>query len=154
MCWRKCVDRFLDVLVVELLGHRARPMIPEELLQPDTGVRFRGVPDLPPLRDAAAVDGGDELHREIPVVAGLLERADEQLPVDRALTGGHAGVVGHVEVDELVAGRSDRGGPVRFLDVHVEDVEADAAIAADVLSEGERLVAAVQEVRLEAVKRL
>ena len=59
-----------------------------------------------------------------------------------------------MEVDELVAGRSDRGGPVRFLDVHVEDVEADAAIAADVLREGERLVTAVQEVRLEAVQRL
>jgi hypothetical protein len=59
-----------------------------------------------------------------------------------------------MEVDELVAGVADRGGPVRFLDVHVEDVQADATVAADVLGERERLVRTVEEVGLEAVKRL
>src|SRR6266545_5601154 len=149
----QAIDRLLDVLVVELFGNRARPVVSQELLEPDARVRFRRVTDLPPLGYAAAVDRGDELDGEIAVVADVLERPHEQLPVDRALAGRHAVVVGDVEIDELVAGVSDRGGPIRFLDIHVEDVQADAAIASDVFGERERLIATVEEVRLEAVER-
>jgi hypothetical protein len=59
-----------------------------------------------------------------------------------------------VEIDELVAGVADRRGPISFLDVHVENVQADPAVASDVLGERERLIATVEEVRLEAVEWL
>ena len=98
--------------------------------------------------------GDDELHRQVVVVADLAELADDLLPVDRPLAAGHAVVVGDVEVDEQVAGVPDRLRPVGLLDVHVEDVERDAAVAADVLGHRDGLVGAVDEVGLEAVERL
>ena len=79
---------------------------------------------------------------------------DDRLPVERALARGHAVVVGDVEVGQVVAGVADGLPPVGLLDVHVEDVERDAAVAADLLRHRNRLVGAVDEVGLEAVERL
>ena len=121
---------------------------------PDDQTAPARVPDLPSLGDAAAVDSGDELDREVAVVADVLEGPHEQLPVDRSLAGRHAVVVRDVEIDQLVAGVADGRGPISFLDVHVEDVQADPAVASDILGECERLIATVEEVRLEAVEWL
>ena len=122
------------------------------------------MPWLAPASDASAISvrcdsgvrstGDDELDREVVVVADPDELADERLPVDRALAARHPVVVGDVEVDEVVAGVADRLRPVGLLDVHVEDVERDAAVAADVLGQRDGLVGAVEEVGLEAVERL
>src|SRR6188474_376346 len=83
------VDGLLDVLVVELLRDGAGAVVTQELLEPDARVGLGGVRDLPPLRDAAAVDVDDELDRDVVVVADLLERAHDQLPVDRSLPARH-----------------------------------------------------------------
>ena len=49
------------------------------------------------------VDGRHELDRHASVVADLVQGLHELLPVERALAARHAVVVGHVEVDQLVA---------------------------------------------------
>jgi len=101
-----------------------------------------------------AIERGDELHGQRAVVADLLERADDLLPVARAHPAGHAVVVGDVEVDEATLRGADGLVHVALLDVQVEHVEADAAVGPDFLGQQQRLVVAVEEVRLEAVERL
>ena len=59
-----------------------------------------------------------------------------------------------MEVGEPVARGADRAQQVGLLDVHVERVERHAAVAADLLGQRQRLLAAVEEVGLEAVQRL
>src|SRR3954451_14314821 len=96
------VDRLAHVLVVQVVGYRAGPVVAEELFEPHARVRLGGIADLRARRDAAAVDRDDELHRQVVVVADLLERRDDPGPVDRALPARHAVVVGDVEGVELV----------------------------------------------------
>ena len=137
-----------------MLGQRAGAVVAQELLHALARAGLRGVGDLRALGQRAAVDRGDELDRQVVVVADPDELLDERLPVDRALAGRHAVVVGDVEVDQPVAGVADRLAPVGLLHVHVEDVERDAAVAADGLGHRDGLVGAVDEVGLEAVERL
>jgi hypothetical protein len=141
-------------LVVVVLGQRAGAVVAQELLHALAGARVRRVGDLLARRERRAVDGHDELDREVVVVADPGELLDDRIPVERALPAGHPVVVGDVEVDEAVAGVADGLRPVGLLDVHVEDVERHAAVAADVLGQLDGLVGAVEEVRLEAVERL
>src|SRR5215207_1059781 len=147
------VDRLLDLPVVVVLRQRAGPVVAQELLHPLARARIGGVGDLLAGGERRAVDGDDELDRQVVVVADPDQLAHELVPVDRALAARQTVVVGDVEVDQVVARVADRLGPVRLLDVHVEDVERHAAVAADVLGQRDGLVGAVEEVRLEAVER-
>ena len=55
---------------------------------------------------------------------------------------------------EAVGAAADGGGPVGLFQVHVEDVEAHAAVWPGSFGEGVSLVGAVDEVGLEAVDGL
>src|SRR5690242_15802975 len=100
----EAVDGILDVLVVVVLGQRAGAVVAQELLHALAGAGLGGVGDLPPGRQRRAVDRHHELDRQVVVVADPAQLADELLPLDRPLAARHAVVVGHVEVDEVIAG--------------------------------------------------
>ena len=75
-------------------------------------------PTPPPASDASPMSSrwetgvrstrGDELDRQVPLVADRLQLADDRVPVERAVAGRHAVVVGDVEVHEPVARGADR----------------------------------------------
>ena len=148
------VDRLLRVAVVVGLGDGARRVVAQELLDRGAAAGLRRVADLLALGDRRAVDGGDELDRQVTLVADPDQLGDDRVPVQRAVPRRHAVVVGDVEVDQAITGGADRGQQVGLLDVHVERVERHAAVTADGVGQRQRLVAAVEEVGLEAVQRL
>ena len=84
----------------------------------------------------------------------LLDGLDDGAEVQRAHARCEAVVVGDVDVVDAALALAEGAEDVAFLDVHVEQVQAHAAVRADRIGQGERLVAAVDEIGLEAVQRL
>ena len=114
--------------------------------------------DVPPDVQVGArrVAGDDEHFRhDPPVVADFGQAATDLRPGYVAGPGNAAVVVGHVEMNEVIARSHDGGGDVLLLHVHVEGVEQDPdAGGSGVRRERRRLRGGVHQVGLEAVDRL
>src|SRR5260370_4767372 len=148
--------RVLDIAVVILLWDGAGTVVAHALDQPFRGLDFGRVTDLLASRAGSSVHRDSELNCQVVVIACGVHGLHRLLPVDRAFARRHAVVVGYVDVVQLagVAGGLERFGPVVLFDVHMEEVEAHAAVAANLVGELERLVVPVDEVGLEPVERL
>ena len=102
-----------------------------------------------------AVDRRDELDGQRAVVADLLERVDDPLPVERAHAAGHAVVVGHVEVVRGVPWRCGSPATCRVSSMFMWKASRQMPQSGPTaLRQQQRLVVAVQEIGLEAVERL
>ena len=149
------VDRLLRVAVVVGLGHGARRVVAQELLHPGAAAGLGRVADLGRSEIALRSTRGDELGRHVALVADRLPARARSRP-SRARRGREACGCCRRRGSPRAGRRRARIAleQVGFLDVHVERVEGHAAVAADRVGQRQRLLAAVQEVRLEAVERL
>ena len=101
------------------------------------------------------VVGREALDVERAVVADLVERGQQVLPVDLVTAGRASVVAAHLDVDQVTAGRAYGVGARPLLDVEVVGVQRQPErVAQQAVEPGQRLLDGVDQRRLVAVERL
>src|SRR5437773_9456041 len=102
-------------------------------------------------REWAAVTRRIDLRRQVPFVAGLVQRSEDLRPVERSLPRRPAVAICDVEIEQLRARAANRLQRRFLLHVHMEGVQAYADVGKiDLRGHRQSLVASIQEIGLEA----
>ena len=99
--------------------------------------------------------GSEGLDDDIVLVADLLERSHDGLPIKGVATRGTPVGAAGMEVAEVLTSLEDGGALILLFDVHVERVEVEFhGRGVNGLHETQALVAGIQEVGFEAIEGL
>src|SRR5688572_24769974 len=140
---------------------RPRLLLFEELLQIGEALDRDLIPGrLDPAPDRRGT--GDHLHigrkrldHDIALVANVVQRLHNRLPINVVTARSATVAATRVEVSQMFASFPDRLSLILLLDVHVERVEVQFDCrAADRLEQLQSLVTGVEEVGLKAIERL
>ena len=95
-----------------------------------------------------------EFYGDRSVVPNLFEDADDGCPVKAPHSGGHPVIIGNVKAVQAVGTSAKCAGPVSFLQIHVENIEANPAVGAGGFGQCVSLIRPIDEIGLEAVDGL